>query len=337
MEYLIDLGLFSAKALVITVAIGAVLILIANLALSSRRKRTGLEIEKLNERYRSYCRQLQAKTLGKKHFKGIAKLDKKARKKDQPREKRLYYLTFNGDIRATAVSSLREEITAILSIAKPGDEVVVAVESGGGLVTSYGLAASQLERVKTRGLHLTICVDKIAASGGYMMACVADRICAAPFAVLGSIGVVAQVPNFNKILKKNDVDFREITAGEFKRTVTVFGEITEPGLTKFKEQIEQTHVLFKDFVSKNRPKLDISKVATGEHWYGTQALALGLCDEIVTSDDYLMSRAETTDLYQLKYLGKRRWSERFSESASSTIRSLFWRFMSDAEEARFGA
>ena len=336
MEYVIDIATFSTKAVVITIAFAAIAILIANLVAGSRRKRTGLEVEKLNDKYRGFHRQLQHGMLGKKHFKAFAKGEKKLLKKDLSKDKRIFVLNFNGDIRASAVSSLREEVTALLSIAKPEDEVVVIVESGGGLVTSYGLASSQLERVKARSIKLTVCVDKIAASGGYMMACVADRICAAPFAVLGSIGVVAQIPNFHKVLKKHDVDFREITAGEFKRTVTVFGEITEPGLQKFKAQIEETHVLFKDFVARHRPKLDIARVATGEHWFGTMALQLGLCDEITTSDDYLLARADSHDLFQLKYQGRRKWSERFSDGTSSVLRSVFWRLMSDAEETRFG-
>lgn len=337
MEHLLEIGIFTAKALVISVAFAAVVVLVVNLVAASRRKRSGLEVEKLNERFRTYRRQLQSQTLAKKAFKTLVKSERKDRKKEQPRDQRVFLVHFNGDIRASAVANLREEITAILSVAKTGDEVVVCLESGGGLVTSYGLAASQLERVKSRGVKLTVCVDKIAASGGYMMACVADRICAAPFAVLGSIGVVAQIPNLNKVLKKHDVDFREITAGEFKRTVTVFGEITEPGLQKFTQQIEETHVLFKDYVARHRPALDVARVATGEHWYGTQALGLGLCDEIVTSDDYLMAKADAADVFQVKHHGRRRISERFSESMSTALRSLFWRLASDAEEARYGS
>ena len=234
------------------------------------------------------------------------------------------------------MTDLREEISAIISVAKPGDEAMVKVESGGGLVTSYGLAASQLERLKKANIRLTVCVDKVAASGGYMMACVADHICAAPFAVLGSIGVVAQVPNFAKVLKKHDIDFREITAGEFKRTVSTFGDITESGIEKFKEQIEETHVLFKNFVSRHRPHLDIQKVATGEHWYGTTALELGLCDEITTSDDYLLSRVESAELIAVNHFGRKKLSERISESMSATLRGLVVRLWSDVEASRFG-
>ena len=276
--------------------------------------------------------------MNKKDFKAFAKTEKKATKKSPPEQKpRLFVLDFKGDIRASAVTDLREEITALLSVAKPGDATLVKLESGGGLVTSYGLASSQLERLKSANMNLTVCVDKVAASGGYMMACVADHICAAPFAVLGSIGVVAQVPNFNKVLKKHDVDFREITAGEFKRTVTMFGEITEPGLAKFKDQLEETHVLFKNFVSKHRPALDISKVATGEHWYGTVALELGLCDEITTSDDYLLKRLETHELISIKNHGRKKLAERLSESMAVAARSLMIKLWTDAEERRFGS
>jgi serine protease SohB len=246
----------------------------------------------------------------------------------------VFVLEFQGDVRATAVESLREEITAILSVAKPGDEVVVRLESGGGLVTAYGLAASQLERIKAHGLRLTICVDKIAASGGYMMACVAHRVLAAPFAVLGSIGVIAQVPNFNRVLKKNDIDYREITAGEFKRTISIFGEITETGMEKFRSQIEDTHGLFKAYVSTHRPQLDLAKVATGEYWYGTQARDLGLVDELMTSDEYLHRQYDVADVYSVKYHPKRRLMDKLSEAVSTSLHSLTLKLWTEVEKKR---
>lgn len=340
MEFLYDFGLFLAKSIVIVIAVGAILILLVQAITAGRRRaRNGIEIEKLNERYKSFKRQMQSRLLGKKEYKAIAKAEKKKTKaeKGAARETRLFVLDFEGDIRATATNDLREEVTAILAIAKAGDEVVLKLESGGGLVTSYGLAASQLTRLKSAGVKLTICVDKIAASGGYMMACVADQILAAPFAVVGSIGVIAQVPNFNKILKKHDVDYREVTAGEYKRTVTMFGEITEHGLQKFREQIGETHDLFKAFVSQNRPKMDIARVATGEYWYGTQALGLGLVDAIRTSDDYLVSHYETADVFHVQHHGKRRLADRVSESLSTVIHSLALKLWGTAEETRYGA
>jgi serine protease SohB len=232
----------------------------------------------------------------KKLAKEKAKVDKKLAKSGEVNESakaHLFVLDFNGSIDAKEVSSLREEISAILSVATKQDEVFLRLESGGGMVHGYGLASSQLDRLRQQGIPLTASVDKVAASGGYMMACVANTIISAPFAILGSIGVIAQVPNFNKLLKKNDVEFEQFTAGEFKRTVTMFGENTEKGKQKFIEELEETHVLFKDFVSEHRPSLDIRKVATGEHWFGTTALSLGLVDTIQTSDDYLQAKAKS--------------------------------------------
>ena len=157
---------------------------------------------------------------------------------------------------AHEVESLREEITAIISIANPSkDKVLIRLESGGGVVHGYGLAASQLQRIKSAGIPLSVAIDKVAASGGYMMACVADEILAAPFAIVGSIGVIAQIPNFNKILKKNDVEFEQITAGEFKRTLTLFGENTDKAREKFREEIEQTHDLFKTTLEDSNIKI----------------------------------------------------------------------------------
>ncbi|OAL81535.1 protease [Acinetobacter sp. SFB] len=224
-------------------------------------------------------------------------LSKEARLRKKNNQK-IYVLDFKGDTAASAVESLREEITLILATAKAGhDRVVVRLESPGGMVHGYGLAAAQLVRLRDAGFNLTICVDKVAASGGYMMACIANEIVSAPFAVVGSIGVVAQVPNFNRLLKEKHIDFELYTAGEFKRTVTMFGENTAEGKAKFEEELQQTHELFKHFVEKYRPQLNVEKVATGEHWYGKDALALNLVDKLQTSDEYLLGLLAQHDVY----------------------------------------
>ena len=223
--------------------------------------------------------------------------DQKQRKKDN---QRIFVLDFKGDIQASSVEHLREEITMILSTAKAGrDRVILRLESPGGLVHGYGLAAAQLARLRDAGFNLTICVDKVAASGGSMMACLAQEIIAAPFAVVGSIGVVAQMPNFHKLLKQHNIDFDVYTAGEYKRTVTVFGENTDEDRAKFESELQQTHALFKHFVEKYRPKLNVSEVATGEHWYGEDALKLNLVDKLETSDAYLLSLLPKHDVYVL--------------------------------------
>ncbi|NQZ30402.1 MAG: protease SohB [Oceanospirillaceae bacterium] len=232
--------------------------------------------------------------------------------------KRVFVLDFNGDIRASEVDLLREEISAILSFATDKDEVVLRLDSAGGMVHSYGLAASQLERIKSAKLHLTICVDEVAASGGYMMACLADKLIAAPFAILGSIGVVAQLPNFHRVLKKHGVDYETFTAGEYKRTVTMFGENTEKGKEKFVEEIQDTHLLFKEFVSQARPSVDIDKVATGEVWFGRRAIDHQLVDELNTSDDYLMKICDSADVYQVRYELKKSFGDRLSEMTVKT-------------------
>lgn len=337
MQFLSEFALFAIKTLFVVGGCIAVLIAGFYLAGQQGKGRPQLEVEKLNNRFRDFRRFLQAHIMGRKQYKELAKQEKKADKKnDEPRSVRVFVLDFHGDLRATAVSSLREEITAILSVSKPGDEVVLRLESPGGMVTTYGLAASQLARIKERGLHLTVCVDKVAASGGYMMACVANQILAAPFAIVGSVGVVAQVPNVHKLLKRNDIDYREITAGEFKRTVSVFGEITEPGLEKFKSQIEDTHTLFKDFVTANRPQVDIAKVATGEHWYGTQALGLKLVDTLKTSDDYLHDLCDRADVFLVHYHQRKRITERLSESLGHAAHHLLLKIWGDLDRTRFG-
>lgn len=337
MEFLSDLSLFALKTLLIVGGILVVAGFVFQMASRTRSHLPHLDVEKLNERYRSYRRNLSHHLFGKKEHKRILKEEKRALKEKAETKPRVFVLDFDGDIRASQVQELREEITAVLSVLQPEkDEVVLRLESGGGLVTSYGLAASQLQRLREKKVKLTVCVDKVAASGGYMMACVADRILAAPFAVVGSIGVIAQVPNFNRVLKKHDVDYREVTAGEFKRTITVFGEITEPGLMKFREQIEGTHQLFKKFVLNHRPRLDLAKVATGEHWYALEALELGLVDQIMTSDEYLLARSHEAELFRIRYQDRKKLIDRLSEAAAESARQVVGRIWGDLERTRFG-
>jgi len=249
----------------------------------------------------------------------LAKEAKIRRKNNQ----KIFVLDFKGDIQASAVENLREEITLILATAKAGrDRVVVRLESPGGMVHGYGLAAAQLVRLRDAGFHLTICVDKVAASGGYMMACIANEIIAAPFAIVGSIGVVAQVPNFNRLLKQHNVDFELYTAGQYKRTVTMFGENTPEGKAKFEEELQQTHVLFKHFVEKYRPQLNVDKVATGEHWYGEDALDLNLVDKLQTSDEYLLALLPQHDVYVINTRKKATLGEKLGLQAAQMADSL---------------
>ncbi|MFZ0156889.1 protease SohB, partial [Pseudomonas sp.] len=303
MEFLAEYASFLAKTATLVIAILIVLSAIAGLRGKGRRKAGGqLQVNKLNEFYKDLRERLESSLLDKAQLKALRKQQAKAQKqqKKTPEDKsRVFVLDFDGDIKASATESLRHEITAVLSLATPRDEVVLRLESGGGMVHSYGLASSQLARIRQAGIPLTICIDKVAASGGYMMACIGDKIVSAPFAILGSIGVVAQLPNVNRLLKKHDVDFEVFTAGEYKRTVTVFGENTEKGREKFQEDLDVTHQLFKDFVSRYRPQLHIDEVATGEVWLGVAALNKQLVDELKTSDEYLGERARESNLYHL--------------------------------------
>ena len=257
-----------------------------------------IRIKHLNARVNEQRKKIAQTTASKFEFLQLTQqLSKEARLRKKNNQK-VYVLDFKGDTAASAVESLREEITLILATAKVGrDRVVLRLESPGGMVHGYGLAAAQLVRLRDAGFNLTICVDKVAASGGYMMACIANEIVSAPFAVVGSIGVVAQVPNFNRLLKEHHVDFELYTAGQFKRTVTMFGENTAEGKAKFEEELQQTHELFKHFVEKYRPQLNVEKVATGEHWYGKDALELNLVDKLQTSDEYLLSLLAQHDVY----------------------------------------
>jgi len=301
-QFLAEYGLFLLKVITILAAIVAVILTAA--AAGRRASHEGLEVENLNKNFRTLADTLRAAISTKGEQKQAAKARKKearAESKTPSTKPRSFVIDFKGDLKASAVASLREEVSAILDVASEADDVILRLENHGGVVHEHGLAASQLARIRDRDIPLTVCVDKVAASGGYLMACVASRVYAAPFAILGSIGVLAQIPNFNRMLDNHGVEFEQVTAGKYKRTVTMFGKNTNEDRAKLKEELEDVHILFKEAVGKYRPTLDLEKVATGEHWYGTRALELGLADEIRTSDEVLKAVAAERDLYRVTY------------------------------------
>lgn len=228
----------------------------------------------------------------------------KHKKNNPDAVKQVFVLDFEGDTKASQVAFLREQISLIVDLASDQDEVVLRLNSAGGIVHLYGLAAAQLVRLKEAGIKLSICVDEVAASGGYLMAVVADQILAAPFAVVGSIGVVSGLPNFHRLLERYDVDYELFTAGQYKRTVTMLGKNDEQGREKYQQELEQVHQLFQNFVAKYRPNLDLQKVATGEHWYAQDALALNLVDKLQTSDAYLLELMQNHEVYALYFRHK---------------------------------
>ena len=350
MEFLFEYGLFFAKVGTLLLAFVTVVSVIVG---ASQKNKEGegkghLEITPLNRQFEHLkdtmliattdesLQKAEEKKLNKAKKKQLSD-EKKASKKVSdlsiPQRSKVYVLNFDGNISASAVGHLREEITAVLTQATPNDEVLLKLESAGGMVHSYGLASSQLDRLRKKNVPLTVCVDKVAASGGYMMACVADKILAAPFAIIGSIGVVAQMPNFNKVLKKHDVEFELLTAGEHKRTLTMFGENTEKGREKFIEELEDTHQLFKDYVSTRRPQVDIEKIATGEIWFGSRAKDMALIDDIQTSDEYLVSRIEEADVFEVTYVFKKKLHQRLGIAAEESADRLLLKWWSRLTES----
>lgn len=352
-EFFSDYGLFLAKTLTLAViVVGAILMIVLAAAQSKKKHGEGeIEIEHLNEKLTETHKAIKSAVMDKEAFEHEQKAEKKAEKerlkaekkqRKQEKEpkseedagKRVFVLDFDGDIRASDVASLRESISSVLTIARPGkDEVVIRLESGGGMVHAYGLAASQMQRITAADIELTVCIDEVAASGGYMMACTGRKIIAAPFAIVGSIGVVAQVPNFHRLLKKNDIDFEVLTAGEYKRTMTVFGENTEEGRKKFVHDLNETHDLFKDFIREQRPELDLDKVANGDVWYGSQAQSLGLVDEIKTSDEYLISACDAADVYLVSYEVKGGLMDRIGDMVSIAAEKTTDRFLTKARRS----
>lgn len=361
MEFLFEYGLFVAKAVTIVAAVGIIVALIASLGMKSAASEKGtISITRLNERFDAMRDALRHAVLNDADLSALEKEQKKDAKQKQKeekaaskqkknkgtaatdsaeietRKKRIFVLDFDGDIKASAAEELRETVTAVLTIAQPQDEVVLKLESGGGMVHSYGLASSQLARITQKEIPLTVCVDKVAASGGYMMACVAHKILAAPFAIIGSIGVVAQIPNFHKVLKKYDVDYETLTAGKYKRTLTMLGENTDEGRQKFMEDLEDTHVLFKEFVSCHREQVDIEAVATGEIWFGRRALDQKLIDEISTSDEYLYALAQEADVFEVSFEQKKSLPEKLGISVAAALDGSLTRIWGKLQQRYFG-
>ncbi len=328
MEFLYQYGLFMAKTLSLILAGGLIAILVVVAKQKQKPRKGQLMVTDLSAEYRQTQNQLnslfQPKAVPKPWYQRL-KREPEAPAAAPANGARLFVIDFKGGLEAKEVSALREEVTAILAIARDEDEVLVRLESGGGVVHGYGLGASQLARIRERGLKLTVAIDKVAASGGYMMACVAEQIVAAPFAVVGSIGVVAQLPNFNRLLKKHDIDFEQHTAGEFKRTISLFGEIDDKARRKFQAELESVHRQFKEFIAEHRPVLDVARVATGEHWLAHEAKELGLVDELKTSDDYLLSRYAEQQVVKLHYQLHKPMAERLAHMTSLAIERSFWR------------
>ena len=324
MDFLIEYGLFLLKTLTFLIIIAVPLLLI----FSSKGKNSpvsgSLKITNLSDKFENMASAIKSLSLNKAERKKLFKEKKKKfkAKKNQAVTKPVYVLNFNGDIEASSVENLKEEISAILKSETKCQELVLRLESPGGTVIGYGLCAAQLQRLRDAGIKITACVDKVAASGGYMMACVCNKIVSSPFAIIGSIGVVAAIPNFHKILKKNDVDYELHTAGEYKRTITMFGETTPAGRKKFKEHLEEIHILFKDHIKKFRPKLNMKKIATGETWEGIKALEVGLVDEISTSDEYLLNLSKKHEIFEISYITKQNLQDRFSGFISSSISKI---------------
>jgi serine protease SohB len=315
MEILADYLVFLLKVFTIALAITVPLLLIIGSSKGKTQSKGKLAITNLSEKFEDMGNVVRSSNMNPKELKKFYKdITKNKKKKTDEKESSVFVLNFNGDIQASEVEKLKYEINAILLSESECKEVVVKVESGGGSAYAYGLCAAELKRLVDNDISLTVCIDKVAASGGYLMSCVATKIIAAPWAIVGSIGVIAQLPNFHRLLKKNLIDFEMHTAGEFKRTLTTLGENTEEGREKFKADLEDLHVIFKDFVKEQRPEVDTAIVATGEVWQGEEAVRVGLVDSLETSDNYLVNLSKDATLFEIEYIEKKNLSERFAFS-----------------------
>lgn len=331
LETLSQLVLFLIEAIII---VAAILIILAGIvgvfSKGKDLKKNKIKLKKLNDLYQEQKDHTQKTILTKKDYKQFCKAQKKTDK--QANTKRVFVLNFQGDIRASQVEELREEISAIIAVARQSDEVILKLESPGGVVPGYGLGASQLLRLKAKHIPLTVCVDKVAASGGYLMACVADKLLAAPFAILGSIGVVAQLPNLHRFLDDKKIDFEQITAGDYKRTLSIFGKNTDEGRQKFQEDLNDIHQQFKAFVQENRPQLNIEQIATGEHWLAHKAFELRMVDSIKTSDDYILEQLSKADIFEVSYYRRKRFGLKIAENVQLTINKVLFSWWQRAQD-----
>jgi len=338
MEFLTDYGVFLLKVITIALAITIPLLVIIGSSKSKTPSKGSLVVKNLSKNFEDMGTAIRSSQLNPKELKKYNKEIQKKKKADDKKpskEDSVYVLNFNGDIQASEVTKLKHEINAILLSDTKCKEVVIKVESGGGSAYAYGLCAAELKRLVDNKIKLTVCIDKVAASGGYLMSCVASKIIAAPWAVVGSIGVIAQLPNFHRLLKKNSIDFEMHTAGEFKRTLTTLGENTEDGRKKFKSELEDLHLIFKDFVKEQRPQVDTKVVATGEVWQGEKAIEVGLIDALGTSDDYLVGLSKKLKLFEINYVEKKNLAERFAFSAQLLIEKSILKFYDIVNRDRF--
>ena len=338
MEFLTDYGIFLLKVITIALAITIPLLVIIGSSKSKTPSKGSLVVKNLSKKYEDMGTAIRSSQLNPKELKKYNKEIQKKKKADDKKpskEDSVYVLNFNGDIQASEVTKLKHEVNAILLSDTKCKEVVIKVESGGGSAYAYGLCAAELKRLVDNKIKLTVCIDKVAASGGYLMSCVASKIIAAPWAIVGSIGVIAQLPNFHRLLKKNSIDFEMHTAGEFKRTLTTLGENTEDGRKKFKSELEDLHLIFKDFVKEQRPQVDTKVVATGEVWQGEKAIEVGLIDALGTSDDYLVGLSKKLKLFEIDYVEKKNLTERFAFSAQLLIEKSILKFYDIVNRDRF--
>ena len=355
-ELFLDMGMFIFKAFIIVVAILLIIGFVASIRANRKLSSEGaIELTNISDQLKQQYETLTSSILSKKEYKLWKKHLKqeekekeeaeKDRKQDEAKKKKpaalkksefskpkVFVLDFNGDIKASQAKNLSREITSIIQLATNKDEVVLRLESAGGMVHGYGLASSQLQRLQEHKVPLTICVDKVAASGGYMMAAMGTKILAAPFAIVGSIGVIAQIPNFNKLLKNWQIDYEQHTSGKYKRTLTMLGENTTEGRKKFRQELDTTHKLFKDMVHEQRPEMNISKVATGETWYGQQAVDLNLIDEVITSDEYLYKLSKNKPVYHIAYKVKKTMAEKIGIGASAVLENACLRWLQKSQE-----
>ncbi len=247
---------------------------------------------------------------------------------------RLAVLRFQGlrDLNASGDQRLSEAIDEVLVNRDHFEEAVVIIDSPGGTTHGYGHAYALLERLSASGLKVTACIDRIGASGGYLMALPADRILAGPFAIVGSVGVVAGIPNVKRLLEEKGVSYRLFVAGDKKRVVH-FADDDGPEVREYMdEKLAGIHTQFLQAVEKHRgDRVKLDEVRSGDHWSAEESVekGLGLVDELQTSAEYLLERNREVALVMIERRVDitERFAGYLAARLSARVASLFTRWL----------
>lgn len=169
--------------------------------------------------------------------------------------------------------------------------IVLRVDSPGGTVAASEEIATYVKECEK---PVVVSVGDVGASGAYMISSQADSIWANPGSSVGSIGVIAQIPNVSGLLDMVGVEFQTFTAGEYKDAGSAYRDLTKEEEALIQGEVEEAYDQFIDIVAEGRglERAKVEELAIGWTWSGVRAKELGLVDEVGTYRDALEDAAE---------------------------------------------